>query len=95
MKPSAVIGVIGGYLGLLMSIFQVAYILLARSLATDVFKKWMGEYHIDDPFMGMRSTKKVNNPKTVQHQPSESHVFQTVNVNDLEDHNVSHVTVNG
>ena len=65
LSPSAVIGVVGGYLGLLMSIFQVLFIVLSKYLKGDVFQNCMGHYIVDDPFMDFRkhreeSTKALN-----------------------------------
>ena len=90
LKPSAVIGVIGGYLGLLMSIFQVLYIFCSKSMESDIFKKWMGDHHIDDPFIDYHRTKKVKtDSKTVEYHHPPSSTFQTVEV---ENNHISHVT---
>ena len=39
LSPSAVIGVVGGYLSILLSIFQVLFMVVARLKKDDVFKK--------------------------------------------------------
>ena len=39
LSPSAVIGVVGGYLSILLSIFQVLFILVSKFKQDDVFKK--------------------------------------------------------
>ena len=92
LKPSAVIGVIGGYLGLLMSIFQVLYIFLSRSLESDILKRYMGDYHIIDPFADFHKTKSkrmtINVPTADNHHPPSDNIQTGVVV---VDHHITHV----
>jgi len=46
LSPSAVIGVVGGYLSILLSIFQVLFILVSKLRQEDVFKKVYSIYLI-------------------------------------------------
>ena len=97
LSPSAVIGVVGGYLSILLSIFQVLFIFVSKCKQSDVFKKRMGDYQITDPFMDFKkiSHKDHNIRHDIHHDvhhDDEYHEVQIqhhkVNNNDDVEHNI-------
>lgn len=78
LSPSATIGVVGGYLSILLSIFQVIFILASKFLKEDVLQKKMGHYIVHDPFMSF----KKHTAKSIRHD--EKIVHHQINHDDIE-----------
>jgi len=84
LSPSAVIGVVGGYLSILLSIFQVLFIFVSKYKKSDVFKKRMGDYEITDPFMDFKKISHIRHD--VHHEIQIQH--HKVNNNDDVEHHI-------